>query len=300
MPRLRTRAALTAALLLSSAPAGAQPDASRAVLHVAPTSVEVGMFFRGATVHVEGIAPPGRRLALVCVGKQAKVELKRKGKVWNALWMNVGSIAFDRVPSLLHAYADVDGAAVNQEALPADLRLGLGAEGVESHVLPASADETTHRLFREFVRLRVKEGLYSFGKLHAERLGTGGGNGGEPRGAPVSTPVIPVSAGGTSVQGRSPPERAADLALPARISADFELPASIPPGQYEIRLIGYRDGTAELLASETLAARRVGLALLISSFSEHHGLVHGIFAVLLAAAAGFLTGMLFASAKKGH
>jgi hypothetical protein len=297
MSRLRPLAALAAAVLLSSAPAFAQPDGPRGVLHVAPTSVEVGMFFRGATVHVEGIAPPGRRLALVCVGKNAKVELKRKGKVWNALWMNVGSIAFDHVPSLLHAYGDVDGAAVNREALPADLRLGLGAEGVESHVLPASADENTHRLFREFVRLKVKEGLYSFGKLHAERLGTGNGGDG---GATVSTPVIPVSAGGTSVQGRSPPERAADLALPARISADFELPASIPPGQYEIRMIGYRDGTAELLASETLAASRVGLALLISSFSEHHGLLYGILSVLLAAAAGFLTGMLFASAKKGH
>lgn len=299
MSRFRPRAALAAALLLSAVPAGAQPDGSRGILHVAPTSVEVGMFFRGATVHVEGIAPPGRRLALVCVGKHGKVELKRKGKVWNALWMNVGSVAFDHVPSFLHAYADVDGAPVNGEALPADLRLGLGADGVESHVLPASADETTHRLFREFVRLKVKEGLYSFGKLHAERLGAGGNNGGNG-GEPIPTPVIPVSAGGTSVQGRSPPEPASDLALPARISADFELPASIPPGQYEIRMIGYRDGTAELLASQTLAASRVGLALLISSFSEHHGLLYGIFSVLLAAAAGFLTGMLFASAKKGH
>ncbi len=88
--------------------------------------------------------------------------------------------------------------------------------------------------------------------------------------------------------------------MPTRVSADFELPASIPPGDYEIRLIGYRDGTAELLASETLTARRVGLALLVSSLSEHHGLLYGVLSVLLAVAAGFATGMLFASAKKGH
>ncbi len=296
MSRVPSRAALAAAVLLSSAPAGAQPEASRPALHVAPASIEVGMLFRGATVHVEGIAPPGRRLALVCTGKNGKVELKRKGKVWNALWMNVGSIAFEHVPSLLHAYADVDGTALNREAIPGDLLLGLGAGGVESHVLPASADEATHRLFREFVRLKMQEGLYSFGKLHTERLGAEQGSGGEP----ASVAVIPVSAGSASVLGRSPPGAAAGFALPMRVSADFELPASIPPGDYDIRLIGYRDGTAELLASEVLTARRVGLALLISSLSEHHGLLYGILSVLLAIAAGFLTGMVFASAKKGH
>lgn len=294
MSRLASRAALAAAVALSAAPAGAA-DASRPALHVAPASVEVGMLFRGATVHVEGIAPPGRRLAVVCVGKQGKVELKRKGKVWNALWMNVGSVAFDHVPSVLHAYADVDGAAVNGDAIPADLRLGLGAGGVESHVVPASADEATHRLFREFVRLKTREGLYSFGKLRAERLGVAAASG-ELGGAPASSPVIPVSAGG-AVLGRSPP---ADPSLATRVSADFELPASIPPGDYEIRMIGYRDGAAELLASETVTARRVGLALLISSLSEQHGLLYGTLSVLLAVVAGFATGMIFASAKKGH
>ncbi len=299
MLRHAARAALGAVVLLSSAPAGAEPDGMQAALHVAPASVEVGMLFRGATVHVEGIAPPGRRLALVCVGEHGKVQLKRKGKVWNALWMNVGSIAFDHVPSLLHAYAD-DGAAVNRDALPGDLRLGLGAEGVESHVVPASADETTHRLFREFVRLKIQERLYSFGRLHAERLGAGGGNAGQPGGVSGPAPVVPASAGGESVSVRSAAGAAAELALPMRVSADFALPAGIPPGDYEIRLIGYRDGTAELLASQTLTARRVGLALLISSFAEHHGLLYGVFSVLLAVAAGFLTGMVFASAKKGH
>jgi hypothetical protein len=298
MSRLPSRAALAVAILLSSAPAGAEPDAPRPVLHVAPASVDVGMLFRGATVHVEGIAPAGRRLALVCTGEHGKVELKRKGKVWNALWMNVGSIAFDHVPSFLHAYADVDGAAVNREAIPADLRLGLGAGGVESLVLPAGADENAHRLFREFVQLKTREGLYAFGKLHSERLGAGGGNVAE-RGAPAPA-VIPVSAGGASGLDRSSPVPVVDLALPTRVSADFELPASIPPGEYEIRLIGYHDGTAELLASETFATRRVGLALLISSLSEHHGLLYGILSVLLAVAAGFLTGIVFASAKKGH
>jgi hypothetical protein len=295
MPRLASRAALVAAVLLRSAPATAEPEPSRPALHVAPASIEVGMLFRGATVHVEGIAPPGQRLALVAIGKNDKVELKRKGKVWNTLWMNVGSVAFEHVPSLLHAYADIDGAAVNGEAIPADLRLGLGAGGVESRVLPASADEATHRLFREFVRLKMHEGLYSFGKLHTDGLGADGGNGAEA--APAA--VIPASAG-ASVLGGSPPVSATALALPTRVSADFELPASIPPGDYEIRMIGYRDGTAQLLASQVLSARRVGLALLISSLSEHHGLLYGVLSVLLAVAAGFVTGMVFASAKKGH
>ena len=45
--------------------------------------------------------------------------------------------------------------------------------------------------------------------------------------------------------------------------------------------------------------RRVGLASLISSAAERHGLLYGILSVLLAIVAGLLTGVIFAGSNKG-
>ncbi|HUL58587.1 MAG TPA: TIGR02186 family protein [Anaeromyxobacteraceae bacterium] len=262
--RAGARAAIAcaaAAALLRPAGAG-EPEAppARAWIRVEPSTIDIGMFHRGTTVRVEGAAPAGSRVALVCVGGQGKVELKRKGKVWNVLWMNVGTVAFERVPTVVHVAADVDGA--DRRGVPPELRLGLGYDGVEAQVLPVGADDATRLLFQEFVRLKVAERLYSFEKLR------------------------PASATG------SPPS--------SHVSAEFSLPPGIPPGEYEVRMIGFRDGTAELLATEKITARRVGLALLVATMAQRSGILYGILSVVLATGAGFLTGVVFSASRKPH
>jgi len=245
-------------------PAGAAVEAAapaaKAWIHVEPTTIDIGMFHRGTTVRVEGAAPAGSRVALVCVGGEGKVELKRKGKVWHVLWMNVGRVAFERVPAVVHVAADVDGA--DRRAVPPELRLGLGYDGVEAQVLPADADETTRLLFQEFTRMKVAEHLWSFAKLRPPTL--------------------------------------ADVEPQTRVAAEFDLPPGIPPGDYEIRMIGFRDGTAELLATEKIAARRVGVAHLVASMAQQRGFLYGILAVLVATGAGFVTGVVFAGSRKPH
>ncbi|HSB18401.1 MAG TPA: TIGR02186 family protein [Anaeromyxobacteraceae bacterium] len=275
---LGSTAAVLAAFPVPVRAGGAPPPGPPpAAIRVEPRSVELGMLYRGIKVRVEGTAPAGYRLALVCVGKEGRVELKRKGKVWNLLWRNVGTLAFERVPSLYHASADLDGAGLDHRSVPAAVRLGLGYDGIEAHVLPAHADESTRHLFRELVRLKVQERLYSFARLRPDTAPEEG----------QDAPGLLRARLGREVR-------------PTRVSAEFSLPASIPPGVYEIRMIGYRDGTGEVLASDTLTAERVGVARLISSMAERHGLLHGILAVLLAVAAGFLSGVIFTGPKKGH
>ncbi len=279
--RARTLAAgscaVVVALLLAARGASAQsPDPSRAAIRVEPGTVQVGMFYRGTTVRVEGTAPAGWRLALVLLGKEGRVELKQKGKVWNVLWRNVGSVVFERVPSLYLASADLEGVHPDRLSVPADLRLGPGFDAIEARVLPADADDVTRRLFREFIKLKVEERLYSFERRRPE----------DASDQAVPSGVVLARFGSSTG--------------PARVSAAFSLPASAPPGVYEIRMIGYRDGGGELLATEKLTAERVGLARLVSSMAERHGLLYGILSVILAMAAGLLTGVVFATSRKGH
>jgi hypothetical protein len=251
--------AAAAALALAAPPAEALPQdgaGPRAAIEVKPGDVEIGMFYRGTNVHVEGVAPAGYRLALVCLGAEDKVELKRKGKVLQVLWMNVGDVSFEHVPSLYLASWEPRA----QDLPRASPDPAAAYDHIEAQVLPAQADSDTRRLFREFVKLKEEENLYSSAPLHLD--------------------------GSTSGS--------------RRISADFFLPATAPAGSYEVRLVGQRGGANEILATERLVTRRVGLASLISSAAATHGLLYGILSVLLAIVAGFLTGVIFAGAKKGH
>jgi hypothetical protein len=267
-------AAFATALAARSADARSPAASAEAAIRVEPRSIEVGMFYRGTVVRVEGAAPAGFRLALVCVGPEGKVELRRKGKVWNLLWMNVGGVTFERVPSVY--LASVDPEEAGAEGL-SELRLGPRYDGVEAQVLPADAEEGTRNLFREFIRLREQERLYSYTVLRRE--------------VPSEEGATP---GGAVLVGLGRP------VLPARAWTELELPASAPPGAYEIRMIGFRDGAGEILASERLTVARVGLARLVASMAQSHGLVYGILSVAAAVAAGLLSGVLFTGAKKGH
>jgi hypothetical protein len=266
MLSLRFRSAAALAVAFSAQAARAQSlnlPAQHGTIRVEPKEIQVGLFYRGTKVHVDGTAPAGYRLALLAVGQEGKVELKRKGRVWGALWMNVGDVAFERVPSLYLAYTDSGGVQPQERFAPAGMRVGLKYDEVEAQVLSSQADESMRMLFREFIKLKEQEQLYSFGKL---RLPNGGGG-----------------------------------ADPVGVSADFWLPASVPSGVYEVQMLGYREGRAELLASEKLITKRAGLVNLIASMAQRHGLLYGILSVLVAIATGFLTGVLFGlSSKKGH
>ncbi len=224
-------------------------------LVVLPREVQVGLLFRGTQVHVSGTAPAGSRVAVVCTGPGEKVELKKKGKVGGLLWMNVGDVSFDGVPSLYLAMVE-PGIGAPSQGLSGTARLGLGWSGLESEVLPATAGEERRKLFHDFIELRRQEGLYT---VHegARRSGS-------------------------------------------EVSADFTLPATVPAGDYRVELVAYHGGSGDILGSSELVVRRVGLAAAISAMSLRHGLLYGILCVVVALCVGFLTGVLFRGASKGH
>jgi Putative transmembrane protein (Alph_Pro_TM) len=248
-------AALPAVLGAQAAWADSPAVGAPADIRVEPKEIQVGMFYRGTKVHVEGTAPADGKVALVCAGHESDVELKKKGKVGGVLWMNVGDISFQRVPSLFLVSSEWHAARSGGSAPAATPAVGY--ESVEARVLPADADGETRELFREFIRMKEREQLYS------------SGNG---------------------------PTRSS----PSRVSADFWLPASVPPGEYEVRMLGERGSAAEVLGTQKFVVKRVGVAALITSMARQHGLVYGVLSVVFAIAMGFLTGVLFKASKKGH
>jgi uncharacterized protein (TIGR02186 family) len=224
------------------------------------TEIPVNMFFTGATVHVEATIPAGCDAAILCAGEEHAVELKRKGKVLGLLWMSVGDAVFEEVPSLYLLHTT----RPLSELAPTPVleELGLGYPALQSRALRSAAAIERDADFAEFLKLKQSEDLYSYDD-QGMKLGPG------PSGA-------------------------------IRVSADCLLPTKVPWGEYQVRLFGFKEGKGELLRSDRLHVIPVGVTAHISTLARNHGLLYGIFAVVIALGVGLLTGLAFGlGSKKG-
>jgi uncharacterized protein (TIGR02186 family) len=246
-------AAASVAILITAGAVGAQGPAR---LRLDPPEVGMGMFFDGADVRLEGSVPAGQAAAVVCTGKEGPLELKKKGKVWGILWMNVGEIKLESVPSLYLLSTSRPLSELARRAVLDRLRLGYRA-------LEAAAGSDAGGVFSEVIKLKESEGLFSF-EASALRL-------------------TPTGRGSN------------------RLSGSFSLPAHVPPGEYTVRLYGFERGQGQLLDEQKLHLVRTGLSLSITSLARDHGLLYGLFAVVVALAVGLLAGLVFGKGmKKAH
>jgi hypothetical protein len=140
--------------------------------------------------------------------------------------------------------------------------LGIGYSSLQADATDETPrDQRASELFAELVRLKEREKLFAVDQ-HGVRLQ-------EPKAGLVDW------------------------------SADIQLPAKLLPGEYEVRLYGFRRGNGELLGSRLLNVRQVGAVAAIHAFARKWGLFYGLGAVLIALAAGLLTGMAFGRGSKG-
>jgi len=131
-------------------------------LTVDPTDVTIHFFYSGSDLTVGADVPAGTRAAVVLEGEPSHVELREKGRVWGVLWMGVGDVEFDRVPSA-YLVATSDPLA---DLAPARTlkRLGVGYDALASR---AGGDAS---MFRELTKLKESEGLFAIdeGGVHLE------------------------------------------------------------------------------------------------------------------------------------
>jgi len=258
-----TSSLLVSAVLLAALPApgvAALGSESIVSMKIDPAEISVNVFYSGVTVHVEGTIPGGYDAAILCSGEEDSVALKRKGKVLGFLWMSVGDVVFEDVPSI---YVLSTSSPLPDLAPPQVLeKLGVGYPALESRVVQSSEQTVLERDFEEFLKLKESENLYSYHE---------GGVKLEP--GPSGT---------------------------MRVSAECLLPTKTPWGEYEVRLFGFKAGIGELLRAEPLQVAPVGMTARVSNLAQNQGLLYGILAVIIALGVGLLTGLAFARmSKKG-
>jgi uncharacterized protein (TIGR02186 family) len=230
-------------------------ETPRAAIQLVPEEVRANLFFNGSAVEVQGTVLPGYEVAVVCRGKAGHLALRRKGKVWGVLWMNVADVTFDNIPSLYLLSTSAPIASLAPAAVLEQLGIGYPAL--------ASQNGDDRSSFQELLKIKEKEGIFA-----------------------VHEGAVKLVPGAGGVR---------------QVRAECALPSTVPVDTYDVQLFGFKEGTGELLCSEPMEVKQVGVAQFMSSLVQSRPLLHGLFAVIVAVAAGLLTGFVFGgSSKKAH
>jgi hypothetical protein len=254
---------------------GDLPPTPRGTIEVRPETVGMNLLYRGAKIDVRAGVPAGYGGAAVrLMGHTERVELKKKGKRAGVLWMSVGDVVFDDVPTVYQLMTSAPLGDLAGPKVLAKWKLGYDALLVSSGGEPA--------LRGELVKLKASSGLFlvKAGTLREQK-------GGSQR---VSGSVAAAEGG----QGSS----AAPLRL---LQGSFQLPPRAPVGEYVVDLIGFKDRQAFPLASVKLRVEYTGAVRALRELAMRHGLLYGVGAVVIAVAVGLLTGLVFdRKADEGH
>lgn len=85
----------------------------------------------------------------------------------------------------------------------------------------------------------------------------------------------------------------------SKVTGSFTLPAKVAPGNYLVRLSVVRDGRLLEQITEEIQVQMVGFPALLASLAFEHGALHGLVAVAIAIATGFIMGFIFKD-KSSH
>jgi len=256
----RARVAVVFAAALMIVPARrCRSEEAMTTLRLEPPAIRMGLTYGGTTVEIEGAAPAGSEIAVVCTGEAGPVELKKLGKVWGILWMNVGDLAFERVPAL---YMVATSAPLAELAPAAVLdSLGIGYDAVAARSLEPGGDAERRALFGELIELKEKEGLFSSRE------------------------------GGVEIEP-GPSSGVATLATSCRF------PSHTRPGTIDVRVYAFAEGAGRLVHTAAIEVEQVGLAAAITHLARTRGLLYGVLAVVFALVVGLLTGFVFGLGKR--
>lgn len=128
--------------------------ASELDFDVAPSAIDIGATYNGASLQVDGQVPEGSQVVVRVSGASGNVALKQKGKVFGLLWMNMNTLHLSNVP----AVCLIDSSAPLAELGAAGAELGLKGLTGKIAIDPPSADRAL--LLPEFLLLKSQEGLY--------------------------------------------------------------------------------------------------------------------------------------------
>jgi len=234
---------------------------------VTPQAIEVGAFYEGADVRVEGVAASGSKVIVTVTGSGSEKIFNQKAR-FGPIWLNSGKVRISGAPSLFLLFSAEPVRTMLKEDCASGIELTEAAVREQIHFEPPVKDPRVRTVLKsDFIALKKDEGTYDF-------AGSG------------------ITMGETSEPGTP-------YTLP------FHWPKKAPPGEYRIHAYEVRDGAVAREAVATISVQPTGFPAWLGALAASRASLYGITAILIGALTGFgidfLTTRLFGKKRPvGH
>ena len=232
------------ALWMATAPALAQQSRVR----ITPEIIQMGAFYGGATVRVEGVTGLDDKIIVIVRGPSVKEVFNQVGRV-GPIWANIGKVTVSEAPSLLLVFSSEPVSA----CLPrADIdQYGLDMVAVKKQMRIECNKADYGQVAEDYLAYKRKQGSY--------QLVSG------------TFRMTAADPGGPSYTS---------------YTLDFVLPRSATPGLYQVRVLECREGKIVASSDVPLSVVEAGFPAMISWLASQRPSYYGILSVLVALLAG--------------
>ncbi len=224
--------------------------------------ITIDFFYHGSTVGVSGVSDAGRDLVIKITSPEGHQVMKKKGKVAGVLWMNVGTLTFEKTPNLYEMFSTkkVDDILTREERG----KYTIGYEALADHVEVGpvvNASEKT-QWFGEFVKFKEASNLYKsdFGKIEMKDL----------------------------------PDGHQEYYILT------EWPFQAAPGDYTVSVYAVRDGKVVEQAESHVKVEQVGMVKTLATMAKDSAAIYGFLSIGVALSAGFGVGLVFRKGGGSH
>lgn len=223
--------------------------------------ISIDFFYHGSTVGVRGISDPDVDLIIKIASPDGHQALRQKGKVGGILWMNVGTIDIENVPSLyfLTSTKKIDD-ILSKDERAKDI---VGYEALKDHVelAPVKNEDEKTRWFNEFVKYREHSKLYS------------------------------VSSGNITFSQKDGKQNYYTL---------FQWPYQAAPGDYTVTVYAVKNNRIIEKAESKVQVEQAGIVKTLAGMAKNNAAVYGILSILAALGAGIGVGLIFTKGGGAH
>ncbi len=252
-------------VMLAAVPASAAPQ--RLVADLSQNNVEITSSYHGTELLLFGAfeGTNGDDVVLLVSGPQIRLAQRRSNKV-AGIWVNVETNIWENAPSFYHVFSTrplteiatpntLRAARIGARSLPLKFTRQGGAQNSQGQSANATPANTATIASADMISGLIRN-MQDMG-LWAEKTA------------------------------------AVTLQRNMLFRATLDLPKHVPPGNYEFRVVHFRDG--DVLSEETtgMKIKKAGLSALIYNFAHDYSAFYGLFAIVFAVCSGWLAAVAF-------
>lgn len=223
--------------------------------------ISIDFFYHGSSVSVRGVSDPGTDLIVKITSPEGHQTLRQKGKVGGLLWMNVGKLTFEHVPSLYFIHSTKNLTDILSSDELKKYVLGYSALEAHSEVSPVSGDAEKNKWFDEFVKMKESSKVYS------------------------------TSSGKITTTTKDGLQEYYVL---------MDWPYQAAPGEYTVSVYAVKDNKVVEQAESKVSVEQVGIVKSFARMAKESASTYGIISIIAALGAGFGVGLVFRKGGGAH